>query len=110
MKVDPFNARLKPKYRNIQTNGYASKAEAKRAVELKLLESAGQIQDLQEQVKFEIIPKQKGERAAHYVADFVYTRNGEQVVEDVKGVKTPAYVLKRKLMLLGWGISIMEIA
>ena len=96
------------KYGNTKTNGYDSKAEARRAGELKLLERAGKISDLQEQVAYEIIPKQAGERAAHYVADFSYFENGELVVEDCKGFRTPTYILKRKLMLYTFGIKVRE--
>jgi len=102
---------LRPnKFRNVKTDGYDSKREAKRAHELKLMERAGAISDLREQVSFEIIPKQQGEQAAHYVADFVYQQGGNLCVEDVKGVKTPSYILKRKLMLHVHGIRIREVA
>lgn len=87
---------------------FDSKKEARRYSELKLLERAGEIQDLQLQVKFELIPKQKGERACNYIADFVYTENGQTVVEDTKGFKTPEYIIKRKLMLERYGIRIKE--
>lgn len=105
------------KYHNRPTNGFASKREAKRAVELQLLEKAGEIRNLRMQVKYEIIPKQDGERAAHYIADFVYDtysmiggREARQTIcEDVKGFRTHEYVLKRKLMLLVHGIRIQEI-
>ena len=75
---------------------------------LRLLERAGKVQNLQRQVKFELIPKQDGERACTYVADFVYMENGKQVVEDCKGFKTDAYKMKRKLMLWVHGIKIKE--
>ena len=93
-----------------KTNGYDSKREAVRAAELHLLERAGKISDLREQVRYELIPKQEGERALHYVADFVYRQGGETVVEDVKGMKTREYVIKRKLMLHVHGIRIREVA
>jgi len=103
---------MSPKYGNKKTNGYASKAESRRGQDLSLMERAGIIKGLREQVPFEIIPSQEGERAAHYVADFMYFDNktGLWVIEDVKGVKTPAYVLKRKLMLLVHGIRVREMA
>ena len=98
------------KYRAVKTNGYASKKEAKRAAELKLLEKAGKITFLGEQVKYEIVPAQKGERAAHYVADFQYLLPSRGlVIEDVKGVRTREYILKRKLMLYVHGIRITEV-
>lgn len=75
---------------------------------LRLLERAGRISDLQRQVKFELIPKQEGERACYYIADFVYQEDGQKVVEDCKGMKTEVYKIKKKLMLWVHGIRIRE--
>ena len=75
---------------------------------LRLLERAGRISDLKRQVSYELIPKQQGERACSYVADFTYMENGKLVVEDCKGYRTPEYRLKRKLMLWVHGIRIKE--
>jgi hypothetical protein len=97
-----------------------SQREAVRWMELKLLERAGHIKDLQRQVKFVLIPKQVGyvgkkvkvlERECSYVADFVYTDNETEktVVEDTKGVRTKDYIIKRKLMLYMHGIRIKEV-
>ena len=89
---------------------YDSKKEALRHRELLLLERAGKITNLERQVKFELIPKQDGERACTYVADFVYTNvdTGERVVEDTKGFKTEVYRIKKKLMLWVHNIRIIE--
>lgn len=87
---------------------FDSKKEAKRYQELKLLERGGVISDIDCQVKFELLPKQDGERAVKYIADFVYKENGQVIVEDVKGKKTQVYILKRKLMLERHGIKILE--
>ena len=75
---------------------------------LRLLERAGVIKDLKRQVKFELIPRVGEERPCNYIADFTYMENGELVVEDVKGVKTEAYKIKKKLMLWVHGIRIKE--
>lgn len=75
---------------------------------LRLLERAGKITDLQRQVSFELIPKQDGERACSYVADFTYYKDGKLVVEDCKGFKTDVYRIKKKLMLWVHGIRITE--
>ncbi len=94
---------------------YASLKEANRHCELMVLEKAGIISDLREQVPFELIPQQYDdngkvcEHACKYIADFVYKENGITVVEDAKGLKTEVYKIKRKLMLLRYGISIREI-
>ena len=101
------------KYGNLKINGFDSRKESDRYTELKLLEKAGVISDLRTQVVFELIPRQiyKGKFAEHpvrYVADFVYTEDGETVVEDVKGMKTDVYRIKKKLMLYMHGIRIRE--
>lgn len=95
---------------------FDSKKEAKRYQELKLLEKAGQIRDLRLQVPYELIPAQRidnkvVERACKYIADFVYWDCNKEklVVEDTKGVKTPEYIIKRKLMLERMHIRITEI-
>lgn len=97
---------------------FDSKRESRRYEDLKKLERSGVISDLQLQVPFELIPshymvingKRKCvERACTYIADFVYTENGERVVEDVKGFKTETYKIKRKLMLYKHGIRIREV-
>lgn len=107
------------KYGNIKTvtsDGikHDSIKEANRWCELKLLERAGEIKDLKRQVKFELIPKQEGERAVYYIADFVYEdSNGKTHVEDVKGYKKGGaynvFVIKRKLMLYIHRIKIKEL-
>lgn len=90
-----------------------SKKEAARWQELNLMLRARLIDDLQRQVRFELIPKQDGERACTYIADFVYRdrKTGQKVVEDVKSpaTRTEAYRIKRKLMLYVHGIRIREI-
>jgi hypothetical protein len=93
---------------------FDSQREANRYRELALLQKAGQITDLQRQVKYELIPSQRingkvAERACTYVADFVYKQNGKTVVEDTKGFKTKDYIIKRKLMLWVHGIRIVEV-
>ena len=117
------------KYKNkkIEVDGivFDSKKEAIRYQELKLLEKAGRIQNLQLQVKFVLIPKQYSttdctkagkprliEHECSYMADFVYTEDGQTIVEDVKSSYTRnhmLYVVKRKLMLYVHGIRIKEI-
>lgn len=113
----------------IDGHTFDSKHEANRYLELKLLERAGSITDLQMQVKFVLIPSQyepdtvkvlksgkekvvKGkliERECSYIADFVYQYNGKTVVEDAKGMRTKEYVLKRKMLLYFHGIRISEV-
>lgn len=87
---------------------FSSGRERRRYEELLLLQKMGKIEDLRTQVKYELVPKQKGERAVTYTADFVY-RGDRLHVEDAKGCKTQQYVLRRKLMLWVHGIRIEEI-
>lgn len=98
------------KYGAKRSGKYASKRESRRAEVLRLLEKIGEITDLSEQVKYELIPKQVGERAVTYTADFVYrNKAGEWVVEDAKGFRTQQYVIRRKLMLFRYGIRVVEV-
>lgn len=103
---------------------FDSMKESRRWQELRLLEKAGKIHDLQRQVRFELLPAQREqpiigprggvkpgkviEYPVHYIADFVYCRGGERIVEDAKGVRTADYIIKRKLMLYIHGIRILE--
>lgn len=100
------------KYHNEKTDGYDSKREAKRASDLKLMQEAGVIRDLREQVPFELIPKNADERAVTYICDFVYEEfaNGDwsKVHEDCKGMRTRDYIIKRKLMRHVHGIRVRE--
>ena len=101
---------MKPtsKYRNVEIviNGikFDSKKEATRYQELLVLQKAGMITNLKLQDRFEIVPKQPGERKVVYVADFTYfTQSGKLIVEDVKSAitrKNTACIIKRKLMKL----------
>lgn len=131
---------VRRKYGNKKTivggKEFDSKKESCRFQELQLLQRSGQIQNLQTQVKYVLIPAQreaifevyksgpnKGRRKTgkviehecSYVADFVYTQDGETVVEDVKGYRDPSsaayakFVIKRKLMLERYGIQVKEV-
>ncbi len=107
--VSPVKAR---KYRNEPTTvdgfTFASKKEAKRYQDLEILRRREEIFNLTLQPKYPIIVE--GIKICDYVADFSYqTRlTGETVVEDTKGVKTPVYRLKRKLVKAVYGIEILE--
>jgi hypothetical protein len=95
---------------------FDSEKEGRRYWELKQLQKAGYISDLQLQVPFVLIPSQSKdgkviERKMSYKADFVYKdKNGKQIVEDVKSeaTKTDVYRCKKKLMLYIHGIEIQE--
>lgn len=100
------------KAKKIKVDGmvFDSKREYKRYLYLLELEKEQKISHLDRQVKFELLPKQKGERAITYLADFVYVDNGVLVVEDVKSKitkKQTDYILKRKMIKYFW-ISNLE--
>ena len=106
---------------------FPSQKEARRYAQLKMLERAGEIRDLQRQVEFELIPAQfepsktlkngrkvRGrciERKCVYISDFAYIQSdtGEYIVEDAKGFRTDVYRLKKKLLLYKYNIRIKEV-
>ncbi|MFZ2490014.1 MAG: DUF1064 domain-containing protein [Thermoanaerobaculia bacterium] len=101
------------KYRNepVEVDGvrFDSKREAARWRELRLEDRAGKITRLRRQVRFSLAVH--GEHVGVYVADFVYYRGEERIVEDVKSpaTRTPVYELKRRLMVAVHGIEIREV-
>ena len=115
------NQQMGNKYHNrkIEIDGitFDSAKEARRWQELKLLERAGEIYDLQRQVPFIVIPAQRDEngrlieREVKYIADFTYKKKGSLIrtVEDAKGIRTKEYIIKRKLMLHRFGLRIKEV-
>lgn len=113
MTSEEFRDRPKPhKYgaRPCVVNGirFHSRKEANRYAELKLLEKARKISDLQTQVRYSL--DVNGVHVAYYVADFKYfdLDGREWVVEDVKGFATDAYKLKKLLVKALYGIDILE--
>lgn len=87
---------------------FASIKESRRYGELKLLERAGQIRNLELQPVFKL--SINGTLICRYVGDFAYFENNARVIEDTKGVKTPTYRLKRKMLLAAYpGIDHREL-
>lgn len=109
------------KYRAIKTivEGivFDSKAEARRYSELKLMERAGLIENLQRQVPIELLPgvrfhdAKRATPALRYVPDFTYYEwqkgRKTKVVEDVKGMQTPAFRIKRHALKALFNIDVM---
>lgn len=98
------------KYHNIKISvdgiKFDSKLEAERYAQLKILERAGVIRDLELQPEYELIPsfKKNGKtwRKTVYKADFRYIlcEDDKTIIEDVKGsisVITDVFRLKQKL-------------
>ena len=103
------------KYKNVkvQIDGrtFDSKAEGKRYGELRAMESAGLISDLECQRRIPLVVEGKfGTWKRTYIADFTYKDGaGRPVIEDVKGVRTKDYMLKKELVAVLHGIEITEI-
>ena len=95
---------------------FDSRAEARRWGHLCMQLRAGEISDLRRQVPYELVPAVKYsdasrvKQAIRYVADFVYVEKGVEVIEDVKGMLTPEFKLKRHLMkaLLGLEVRLVK--
>ena len=98
------------KYRAIKTTidniVFDSKREAQRYSELKLLFRAGQIQNLELQTPLDFIIE--GKKIFTYRPDFIYFENGQRIIEDVKGMRTPVYRLKKKLIEAQLKVQIKE--
>lgn len=86
---------------------FASTMEGNRYTILKRMEKNGEIKHLELQPRFALIVNNA--HCGYYVADFSYDRDGKFVVEDVKGVQTPVYRLKKKLVKAIHGIEVVEV-
>lgn len=103
-------AKKKNKHNNVITEydgiKFRSKKEMERYCELQILIKAGEITDLQTQVKFEVAPavpwNGRKIKPINYYADFVYMdkQTGKKVIEDCKGQRLPLYLLKRSHVIL----------
>ncbi len=98
------------KYGNTRTEvegiKFDSAKEAKRYQDLKIESFAGAISSLKLQPVYPI--EINGVLVCKYKGDFEYIRNGVKILEDVKGMKTPIYRLKKKLVKAVYGIDILE--
>ena len=95
----------------VELDGYRfdSRAEARRYQDLKLMEKAGEIAGLEFQPKYPGLVN--GKHICDYYADFRYFdyAAGGYIVEDVKGVRTDVFILKKKLVEAIYGIKIREV-
>lgn len=97
---------------------FDSKAEARRWQELCLLHRAGEVRELRRQVVYVLAPgvkfldAKRSQPALRYIADFHYfdVRLDRYVCEDVKGVLTALFRVKRHLMATVHGIDILVTA
>lgn len=114
MTADEFKARKAPKRQkygadraDLDGAKFDSKKEARRWGQLKFLEQAGEITNLERQVPIPLwgkdgpIMTDSGKRQRTYVADFRYVDwrlNGVVVIEDAKGMETPEFKLKKAIL------------
>ena len=103
--------RRQAKFRNVPTTidgrTFHSKKEAARYQELHAMERAGLIESLECQPMYHL--DVDGVHICRYIADFRYVRAGVTVVEDVKGIRTREYELKKRLMRAVHGIEVEEV-
>ena len=123
-----FKQYQKYKNKRVEFEGlvFDSLKEKRRYCELQILQRQGAISDLRLQVPYELLPaiyedetiqlktktktkRKLVQRATTYIADFVYLRDGKEVVEDTKGFRTKEYELKKKMMRSLLGIEIQEL-
>lgn len=85
-----------------------SQTEAARLSQLRLMQRAGIISNLEFQVRFPLMAARAdgvAVKVATYIADFVYTRDGKQIIEDAKGAIAPEAELKLRWMA-GMGLPV----
>jgi hypothetical protein len=85
---------------------FASRKEALRYIQLRALQRGGHLSGLELQPSYDL--HVGSIRVARYVADFRYREGERVVVEDVKGVRTPLYRLKKKMVEAEYGFRIRE--
>ena len=119
MKIGNVSAIVKSKYNNRKTKGFDSAKEWRRNQELETLQRAGEISELNRQVPFVLMPsytiadkttKQgfRTVREIRYIADFTYIKNGKRIIEDVKGMQTDVFKIKRKLLERKIALGVIE--
>lgn len=120
MRIGNVSAIVRSKYRNKKTRGFDSAKEWRRNQELEALQRAGEISELNRQVPFVLMPsfaitdkKTKSGlrtvREIRYIADFTYRlKNGKRIIEDVKGMQTEVFKIKRKLLERKIALGVIE--
>ena len=120
MKTGNVSAIVKSKYRNRKTKGFDSAKEWRRNQELEALQRVGEISELNRQVPFVLMPSytiadettRQGYRTVReirYIADFTYRlKDGTRIIEDVKGIQTDVFKIKRKLLERKIALGVIE--
>ena len=120
MRIGNVSVNVKNKYHNRKTKGFDSAKEWRRNQELETLQRAGEISELNRQVPFTLMPsytiadettKQgfRTVREIRYIADFTYRlKNSKRIIEDVKGMQTDVFKIKRKLLERKIALGVIE--
>ena len=120
MRIGNVLAIVKSKYGNRKTKGFDSAKEWRRNQELETLQRAGEISELNRQVPFVLMPSYtiadestrqgfRTVREIRYIADFTYRlKNGTRIIEDVKGMQTDVFKIKRKLLERKIALGVIE--
>ena len=120
MRIGNVSAIVRNKYHNRKTKGFDSAKEWQRNQELEDMQRDGKISELNRQVPFVLMPsytiadkttKQgfRTVREIRYIADFTYRlKNGKRIIEDVKGVQTDVFKIKRKLLERKIALGVIE--
>lgn len=120
MKIGNVSAIVRNKYHNRKTKGFDSAKEWRRNQELEALQRAGEISELNRQVPFVLMPSYtisdettrqgfRTVREIRYIADFTYRlKDGTRIIEDVKGMQTDVFKLKRKLLERKIALGVIE--
>lgn len=120
MRTGNFLVNAKNKYHNRKTKGFDSAKEWRRNQELETLQRAGEISELNRQVPFVLMPSYtiadettrqgfRTVREIRYIADFTYRlKDGTRIIEDVKGMQTDVFKIKRKLLERKIALGVIE--
>lgn len=120
MRIGNVSVNVRNKYGNKKTKGFDSAKEWRRNQELEALQRAGEISELNRQVPFKLMPSYtiadkktksglRTVREIRYIADFTYRlKDGTRIIEDVKGMQTDVFKLKRKLLERKIALGVIE--
>lgn len=120
MRIGNISAIVKSKYGNKKTKGFDSAKEWRRNQELEIMQRAGEISELNRQVPFVLMPSfaiadkttksgRRTVREIRYIADFTYRlKDGTRIIEDVKGMQTDVFKIKRKLLERKIALGVIE--
>ena len=120
MRIGNVSVNVRNKYGNKKTKGFDSAKEWRRNQELEALQRAGEISELNRQVPFVLMPSfaiadkttksgRRTVREIRYIADFTYRlKDGTRIIEDVKGIQTDVFKIKRKLLERKIALGVIE--